>query len=148
MAITLLESHNSEHIIELFNKDQSELIQLIREAMDTHQKRSPAQGLHSIALVRMLLVFCGGPEDPIQLRLDHSRSSGDNHNFYGSLVGVSGSRHSESFDFQSVQNDMLKAVADKTVNFDTLSTRLVAKLPIDFPPNYLVGRVPRNPLSI
>ncbi len=147
-------SYDSYEALELFAKDQADLLQVIQKCYTDPFKalsecKAPIKSshgleLHMISLVRGLLELPGGTVDCRQHALDQEYTASDNLNLYMILVGVAGKKRSGDFNPREMYNALLKSkVFVKDSDISTLDTvgwtmRMMEYLPIGFPEGYMV----------
>ena len=139
LSLSLLDNYSSTPAVKLLEKTQDEVLELVRDNYHNSDTGTP----HTIALIRHLLVFCGGRDDAAQHEINLEFTSAGNASFYGSLVDVSGSNCIGSFESHAILQaiSLSKAVADSAIrglDIDTLASKLVAALPIGFSREHLV----------
>ncbi|KAH8590407.1 hypothetical protein B0O99DRAFT_691617 [Bisporella sp. PMI_857] len=145
IALSLNHDYSCPTVVELLEKNQDKLFQDFRKVyidlLDTTASKQILQ-FHFIALVRALFTFCGGRKDFLQEEFYLGNTVSQNADFFGYLVGITGSHCFGSFIIQ----DMLKALSlSKAVAKDDvhlldirgLVRQMMDSLPIGFPQGYL-----------
>lgn len=139
IALNLVKDYDTPSVIKLLQKDQDELLEAFRKDYADLLKAAPeisqqTAEFHRISLRRRLLVFAGGKDDFRQRKVDPKYTADDNANFYGSLVGITGSNRFGSFDPQelckALSRSKVFANDDHVLDIASLTSQMMASLPI------------------
>lgn len=152
-GLNLLRNYNSRDALELFGKDQADLLQAFRKChIDPFKTlsgpKTPIMTLHGserqiISLLRGLLELSGGRVYCRQHALEQGFTTSDNVNLYGALVGIAGTNSFGNFDPKQMHDALLKSKVFDDVDISTLNTvewsmQMMEFLPIGFSKGYLV----------
>jgi hypothetical protein len=161
ITLNLVDDYDTPVVHELLEKDEDELLQPLWDLhtditaclpgkIDNFKARdgrlTAAQNeaeFHKLSLLRSLAEFVGIKRDVRQHKLDLRYSVNYNNNIYGSIFGISGSKHFGTFDSQKMIGALSKspvfhgATMSKSDVME-YSAKLMSQLPIGFPDGYLV----------
>ncbi|KKY22695.1 hypothetical protein UCRPC4_g03198 [Phaeomoniella chlamydospora] len=140
LRLKLLGDYSSPPVLRLLDKSESDLLDIFRKDYTDLFKPGSAftnstVEYHRIALIRCLVVDCGGKKDQEQCRFDWRHTPHDNLSYYGSLVDLAGSNVLRNFNSHAIPEQTSKSKACINENLRPLNVRewdahLSACLPI------------------